>query len=92
MNANRTMTTVRLPRQILSSLKARAVQEGKSLNRLFLELAEDHLKEAPPRKHPKPDPLFLIGTDPWQDGPSDLSVRHDEYLYGPATYRVSKKA
>ena len=85
------MTTVRLPRQILSSLKARAAQEGKSLNRLFLELAEDHLKEKPSQQREKRDSLFLIGTDPWQDGPSDLSVRHDEYLYGPATYSPSKK-
>ena len=85
------MTTLRLPRQILSSLKERAAREGKSLNRLFLEMVEDHLKEAPPPKRAKRDPLFLIGTDPWQDGPSDLAERHDEYLYGPVTYRTPKE-
>ena len=89
MNASLAMTTFRLPRSLLADLKARAAREHKSLNRFLLEMAEDRLRVPRPEKRQR-DPLFLIGTDPWQDGPSDLAERHDDYLYGPVTYQPDK--
>ena len=86
------MTTLRLPRSLLADLKARALRDGKSLNRLFLEMAEDALRRPPPKRGiPKDDPLWQIGRNPGHSDITDGSENHDFYLYGPVTYRPPKK-
>ncbi len=80
---SRVVTTVRLPIEILKGLKARALEEGKSLNSLFLEIARDALRSSKPsRRIPKDDPIWQIGRDPFDSGLGDLAENHDEYLYG----------
>ena len=83
MNALMTMTTIRLSRSRLATLKSRAAREGKSLNRLFLEMVEDFMRRpAPKRGIPKDDPLWEIGKHPFDSGLGDLAENHDDYLYG----------
>lgn len=93
MPSDRAATIVRLPRRTLRALKEAAVREGKSLNRLILEMAENALRRpAQTLGVPKDDPIWQIGKDPFHSGCADLAENHDFYLHGPVTYRPPEKS
>lgn len=90
----RNPTTVRLPVEVLKGLKARALEEGKSLNRMFLEMARECLRRRPHGAAgiPPQDPLWQIGRHPGRpaSGRTDGAEHHDEYLYGPVRWKPGR--
>ena len=89
MSTARASTLIRLPRSTLRDLKTLAAREGKSLNRVFIEMSRERLR----RRHAmtleeyRKDPIWEIGKHPWSSGLGDLAENHDFYLYGPVTYK-----
>ena len=82
---SRATTTVRLPAETLRGLKARALKEGKSLNRLFLDMASRVLGERPREAVgiPPDDPLWEMGRNPGRSARRAGSLSIDDDLYGP---------
>ncbi len=64
------------------ALKARARREGKSLSEVVRESLALTLGEPVRRKRGKRriEDIFGIYSDP--DGPTDVAINHDKYLYG----------
>lgn len=74
-------TNIRLPEDLLKTLKYRAIEEKKSVNRLICEAIEMALAAAPQPEEPKKDPFEdMIGIA--RSGIKDASSKHDRYLYG----------
>ena len=74
-------TNIRLPEDLLKTLKYRAIEEKKSVNRLIREAIEMALAAAPqPEEHEKDPFENMIGIA--RSGIKDASSKHDRYLYG----------
>ncbi len=74
-------TNIRLPEEILKTLKYRAIEEKKSMNQLVREAIEIFLSSGSGSKSPEKDPLEeIIGIG--RSGIKDGSSKHDLYLYG----------
>jgi hypothetical protein len=70
-------TTILLPRELKTRAEAHARQAGTSLGGLIRQSLEAALRRAPAH-----DPLFS-DSEPYRgQAPRDLSVEHDEHLYG----------
>ena len=74
-------TNIRLPEDLLKTLKYRAIEEKKSVNQLIREAIEMSLGAAPqPEEHEKDPFEDMIGIA--RSGIKDASSKHDRYLYG----------
>ena len=74
-------TNIRLPEDLLKTLKYRAVEEKKSVNQLICEAIETSLAAAPQPEEREKDPFEdVIGVG--RSGIKDASSKHDRYLYG----------
>ncbi len=74
-------TNIRLPEDLLKTLKYRAIEEKKSVNQLIREAIEMSLAAAPqPEEHAKDPFEDMIGIA--KSGIKDASSKHDRYLYG----------
>ena len=75
-------TNIRLPRELMKTLKHKAVEENKSVSQLIreavLKLIDHKNKKVPPIDK---DPLHKIVALA-KSGIKDGSVHHDHYLYG----------
>jgi len=80
-------TNVRLEPETLRELKRVAVDRGRSLSRVFEEMAEDYLGRSRvlAGKDWKKDPFFRMGSRRGGSGLRDVSAEHDRYLYGGAS-------
>lgn len=74
-------TNIRLPEEVLKTLKYKAIEERKSVNQLVREAIEAFLSA--------PDRSAIQERDPFEavigiarSGIKDGSVKHDAYLYG----------
>ena len=74
-------TNIRLPEDLLKTLKYKAIEEKKSVNQLICEAIEISLAAAPQPEEQAEDPFEdLIGIV--RSGIKDASSKHDRYLYG----------
>lgn len=74
-------TNIRLPEDLLKTLKYRAIEEKKSVNQLICEAIEMSLAAVPePEEHEKDPFEDVIGIA--RSGIKDASSKHDGYLYG----------
>jgi len=74
-------TNIRLPEDLLKTLKYRAIEEKKSVNQIIREAIEMSLAAAPQTQESQKDPLEnVIGIA--RSGIKDASSKHDRYLYG----------
>ena len=74
-------TNIRLPEDLLRTLKYRAIEEKKSVNQLIREAIEMSLAVAPQSGEQEKDPFEdVIGIA--RSGIKDASSKHDRYLYG----------
>jgi len=73
-------TNIRLPENILKTLRHRAIEEKKSMNQLIREAIEISLAAAPQPEERRKDPFEdVIGIA--RSGVKDASSKHDHYLY-----------
>jgi len=73
-------TNIRLPENILKTLRHRAIEEKKSMNQLIREAIEISLAAAPQPEERRKDPFEdVIGIA--RSGIKDASSKHDHYLY-----------
>jgi len=76
-----TATSIRLPDDLLKTLKYRAIEEKKSVNQIIREAIEMSLAVAPQSAEREKDPFEdLIGIA--RSGIKNASSKHDRYLYG----------
>ena len=74
-------TNIRLSEDLLKTLKHKAIEEKKSLNKLICEAIEASLTTLPVAAQLPDDPFeSVIGAA--KSGCRDGSVNHDHYLYG----------
>ena len=74
-------TNIRLPEDLLRTLKYRAIDEKKSVNQIIREAIEMSLAVAPQSAEREKDPFEdMIGIA--RSGIKDASSKHDRYLYG----------
>ncbi len=75
-------TNIRLPEDLLRTLKYRAIEEKKSVNQIIREAIEMSLAVASqPGEERQKDPFEdVIGIA--RSGIKDASSNHDRYLYG----------
>jgi len=74
-------TNIRLPEDLLKTLKYRAIEEKKSVNQLIREAIEMSLGAAPQPEEHERDPFEdMIGIA--RSGVKDASSKHDRYPYG----------
>ena len=74
-------TNIRLPEDLLRTLKYRAIEEKKSVNQIIREAIEMSLAVAPQSEKREKDPFEdVIGIA--KSGIKDASSKHDRYLYG----------
>jgi metal-responsive CopG/Arc/MetJ family transcriptional regulator len=74
-------TNIRLPEDLLKTLRHRAIEEKKSMNQLIREAIEMSLALAPQSEERKRDSFEgVIGIA--RSGIKDASSKHDRYLYG----------
>jgi metal-responsive CopG/Arc/MetJ family transcriptional regulator len=74
-------TNIRLPEDLLRTLKYRAIEEKKSVNQIIREAIEMSLAAASQSEERQKDPLEdVIGLA--RSGIKDASSKHDRYLYG----------
>ena len=69
------------PINIPSDLQAKVLREADACGMSVAEFVRISLEWAVARK-PYEDPLFTDTTVYRDDGPTDLAVKHDDYLYG----------
>lgn len=73
-------TNIRLPEEVLKTLKYRAIEEKKSVNQLIYEAVELFLTNVVRLRESAKDPLEnIIGIA--KSGIKDGSVKHNYYLY-----------
>ncbi len=73
-------TNIRLPEELLKTLKYKAIEEKKSVNQLIREAIEMSLAVAPELGKVEKDPFEdMIGIA--RSGIKDGSSKHDRYLY-----------
>ncbi len=74
-------TNIRLPEDLLRTLKYRAIEEKKSMNQIIREAIEMSFAAAPQPEQRERDPFEeVIGIA--RSGIKDASSKHDHYLYG----------
>jgi hypothetical protein len=73
-------TTIMLPASLKNRAKQFALKKGISVGELIREALEATLKQA--KTMQKSDPFFDDAHFFDGDIPTDLSAKHDEYLYG----------
>lgn len=74
-------TNIRLPEEVLRTLKYKAIEDKKSVNQLIREAIEMFLTaDVQPVKHIKDPFENIIGIA--KSGIKDGSTKHDRYLYG----------
>lgn len=74
-------TNIRLPEEVLKTLKYKAIEENKSVNQLIREAIEMSLTTSiQPKKHVKDPFEGVIGIA--KSGIKDGSTKHDRYIYG----------
>jgi metal-responsive CopG/Arc/MetJ family transcriptional regulator len=74
-------TNIRLPEDLLRTLKYRAIEEKKSMNQIIREAIEMSLAVSPQSGERDKDPFEdVIGIA--RSGIKDASSKHDRYLYG----------
>jgi hypothetical protein len=74
-------TNIRLPEELLKTLKHKAVEENKSVNRLICDAIELSLTMVPQNTKQSGDSFDkIIGAA--KSGCKDGSAHHDRYLYG----------
>lgn len=74
-------TNIRLPEEVLKTLKYKAIEERKSVNQLIREAIEAFLLGPNSCAIPVRDPFeAVIGIA--KSGIKDGSAKHDAYLYG----------
>ncbi len=73
-------TNIRLPEEVLKTLKYRAIEEKKSVNQLIKEAVELFLINVIEQKTSAKDPREHI-IDTAKSGIKDGSVKHNHYLY-----------
>ena len=74
-------TNIRLPEEVLKTLKYKAIEENKSVNQLIREAIEMSLTTSiQPEKHVKDPFEGVIGIA--KSGIKDGSTKHDRYIYG----------
>ena len=76
-------TTVVLPASLKQRAVARAREQGISFGE-FVRTAVANMLTVPPRgtSRKKTGDPFWDNLKVYEDGPADLAVRHDDYLYG----------
>jgi Ribbon-helix-helix protein, copG family len=75
-----TATNIRLPEDLLKTLRHRAIEEKKSMNQLIREAIEMSLAIAPQSEEHRKDSFEdVIGIA--RSGIKDASSKHDRYLY-----------
>jgi predicted DNA-binding protein len=73
-------TNIRLPEEVLKTLKYRAIEEKKSVNQLIKEAVQLFLTDVVEQKKSAKDHLEnIIGIA--ESGVKDGSVKHNYYLY-----------
>jgi hypothetical protein len=73
---------IRLPEDLLKTLKYRAIEEKKSVNQIIREAIEMSLAASPQPEEREKDPFEdVIGIA--RSGIKDASSKHDLYLYFP---------
>lgn len=73
-------TNIRLPEEVLKTLKYRAIEERKSVNQLIREALDAFLSGPDRSAVPERDPFeAVIGIA--RSGIKDGAVKHDAYLY-----------
>ena len=84
--AGKVATNIRLERETIRELKRVAVDGGRSLSKVFEEMAADYLgrTRALAGMDWKKDPFFRVGSRRGGSGHGDVSRDHDRYLYGGA--------
>ncbi len=77
-------TNIRLDAEQLKQLKRIAVEKGASLSKLFQQMISDYLERVSTLsgKDWRKDPFFQVGKRPGRSGTSDISEKHDRYIYG----------
>jgi metal-responsive CopG/Arc/MetJ family transcriptional regulator len=74
-------TNIRLPEDLLKTLKYKAIEEKKSVNQLIRDAIEMSLAATPQPQERGKDPFEdMIGIA--RSGIKDASSKHDRYLYG----------
>ena len=74
-------TNIRLPEDLLRTLKYRAIEEKKSVNQIIREAIEMSLAVGPQSEEREKDPFEdVIGIA--KSGIKDASSKHGRYLYG----------
>ena len=74
-------TNIRLPEDLLRTLKYRAIEEKKSVNQIIREAIEMSLAVVSQSGEREKDPFEdVIGIA--KSGIKDASSKHDRYLYG----------
>jgi len=82
-------TNIRLELETIRELKRVAVDGGRSLSKVFEEMAGDFLDRtrALSGKDWRNDSFFRIGSRRTRSGLHDVSRNHDKYLYGNPSKR-----
>lgn len=75
-------TNIRLPAEMMRSLKLAALEEGKSVSQMIRESIQDRLGRTQVSDRDfSEDPFFEIGPV-GKSGRRDASERHDDVIYG----------
>ena len=79
-----TERTITLPDELTARAESAAAAEGRTLSQMIAALLESAVPAAgPPAVRSGRDPLFEPGPVIDDDGPDDMALNHDFYLYGP---------
>ena len=88
MAVSEVRTQIYLPKQLYQRLKRLAERRNTSQAAIVREALEQHLKQQ--QAAWENDPIWkIVGAFASREG--DLSVRHDDYLYGPIGKRARRK-
>jgi hypothetical protein len=76
-------TNIRLDAEQLKQLKRIAVEKGASLSKLFQQMISDYLERVSTLsgKDWRKDTFFQVGKRPGRSGASNISEKHDRYIY-----------
>lgn len=90
MAVSQVRTQIYLPKQLYQRLKRLAERRKVSKAAIVRDAIEAHLKQELPASDWENDPIWnIVGAFASRQG--DLSVRHDDYLYGPISERAKRR-
>ena len=90
MAVSEVRTQIYLPKQLYQRLKRLAERRKVSQAAIVRDALEAHLKQELPASAWENDPIWnIVGAFASREG--DLSVRHDDYLYGPISERAKRR-